>query len=241
MDDHAAILVGCRDTMTPSTASGHLDIDAVVLGNAGGGRRCKVSDLDVAVTVDGPNLDAMASGGLGRLRRCGRCRRGDGLGVVATATDAATESSAIAMGRRGVIRGMCLLRGSGGRVSMTVRTRSQQASWCRLSFVGVAWSMRDLATFTVATERGGTMAKSVEGAREDLIKAHRKVQEDLPDVRAALEAVERAGVEDDLEGLLGELEKTVHKVRTGGVLGSGANEHKRARDAYFQARGTPAK
>jgi hypothetical protein len=82
------------------------------------------------------------------------------------------------------------------------------------------------------------MAKSIEDAREDLVKEHRKVQEDLPDIRKALEVVERAGVEDDLEGLLDELEKTVHKVRTGGVIGSGANAHKRARKAYFDARGT---
>ena len=53
----------------------------------------------------------------------------------------------------------------------------------------------------------------------------------------AFDAVLRAGPEDDLSGLLEALEDKVHAARTGGVLGSGANGHKRALAALRELQG----
>jgi len=49
-----------------------------------------------------------------------------------------------------------------------------------------------------------------------------------------LDKVEQAGPEDDLHGLLDGLEKTVKEVRDGGVIGSGANGHRRALKDYLE-------
>ena len=49
-----------------------------------------------------------------------------------------------------------------------------------------------------------------------------------------LDKVEKAGPEDDLHGLLNELEKTVKEVRDGGLVGSGANGHRRALKDYLE-------
>ena len=51
--------------------------------------------------------------------------------------------------------------------------------------------------------------------------------------------VAAAGPEDDISELLDDLEDTVKKVRTGGLLGSGAKAHHKAREKYFELRGTP--
>ena len=40
-----------------------------------------------------------------------------------------------------------------------------------------------------------------------------------------------------LSDLLHDLEKVVHDVRTGGLLGKGANAHRRARADYLEAKG----
>ena len=44
--------------------------------------------------------------------------------------------------------------------------------------------------------------------------------------------MEAAGPEDDLSGLLEDLEQAVKEVRTGGAVGSGANGHRRALEDY---------
>lgn len=77
--------------------------------------------------------------------------------------------------------------------------------------------------------------KDVEKAREKLEKEYASVQESLGEVHVAFDAVRNAGPEDDITDLLDELEKTVKDARTGGVVGSGANSHKRALDKYNDA------
>lgn len=65
-------------------------------------------------------------------------------------------------------------------------------------------------------------------AREDLDEEFAKVRDHLEEIRTALAVVEHAGPTDDLAGLLERLEEAVHQVRTGGLLGSGANGHRDA-------------
>jgi hypothetical protein len=52
-----------------------------------------------------------------------------------------------------------------------------------------------------------------------------------------MRTVLNANAEDDIEHLLGELEDAVKKARTGGLLGSGANAHARARKHYLELSG----
>ncbi|QXC63089.1 hypothetical protein KSP35_10065 [Aquihabitans sp. G128] len=78
------------------------------------------------------------------------------------------------------------------------------------------------------------MAKSLEDARKKLDDEYGQVRRHFDDIHKALDAVEQAGPEDELERLLGELEDAVKKVRTGGLVGHGANGHTRARKEYLQ-------
>ena len=75
---------------------------------------------------------------------------------------------------------------------------------------------------------------SLEEARKRLDDEFGQVRRKLDDIREALDAVEAAGPEDDLHGLLEKLESTVKEVRDGGVVGSGANGHRRARKEYLE-------
>ena len=81
------------------------------------------------------------------------------------------------------------------------------------------------------------MADDIEHARKRLEDEYGQVRRHLDKIRHSLDAVDRAGPEDDLYGLLDELEKRVHEVKTGGVIGSGAHGHKRALDDYRKLRG----
>ena len=54
----------------------------------------------------------------------------------------------------------------------------------------------------------------------------------LEKIHESLDKVEKAGPEDDLHDLLKDLEKTVKEARDGGVVGSGANGHRRALEEY---------
>ena len=56
----------------------------------------------------------------------------------------------------------------------------------------------------------------------------------LGKIHEALDKVEAAGPTDDLYELLADLESTVKEVRDGGVVGSGANGHRRARKEYLR-------
>ena len=56
------------------------------------------------------------------------------------------------------------------------------------------------------------------------------------DFDKALDEVDAAGPEDDVYGLLKDLENTVEEVRDGGIVGSGANGHRRALEDYRKAK-----
>lgn len=73
----------------------------------------------------------------------------------------------------------------------------------------------------------------LEEARKRLDDEFGQVRRKLDKIHAALDKVEAAGPEDDLHDLLKDLESTVKEVRDGGVVGSGANGHRRALKHYL--------
>ncbi len=81
------------------------------------------------------------------------------------------------------------------------------------------------------------MDSELENARKELDKEFTQVRKDLDNLRVELDRVSAAGPEDDITELLKDLEDKVKKVRTGGVLGSGAKGHREARERYFDLRG----
>lgn len=76
--------------------------------------------------------------------------------------------------------------------------------------------------------------ESLDQARKRLDDEFGQVRRKLDKIRVALDKVEAAGPEDDLHGLLADLESTVKEVRDGGVVGSGANGHRRALKEYLE-------
>jgi len=78
------------------------------------------------------------------------------------------------------------------------------------------------------------MAKSLDDARKKLDDEYGQVRRHFDNIHKALDDLEKAGPEDELEKLLEQLEDTVKKVRTGGMLGHGANGHTRARKEYLE-------
>lgn len=76
------------------------------------------------------------------------------------------------------------------------------------------------------------MAKTLEEARKRLDDEFGQVRRHLDGIHKALDKVEKAGPEDDLHGLLKDLEKMVKEARDGGLIGSGSNGHRRALDEY---------
>jgi hypothetical protein len=78
--------------------------------------------------------------------------------------------------------------------------------------------------------------ESLEEARKKLDDEFGQVRRKLAKIHEALDKVEAAGPEDDLHGLLKELESTVKEVRDGGVVGSGANGHRRALKHYLEVK-----
>ena len=76
------------------------------------------------------------------------------------------------------------------------------------------------------------MAETLEEARKKLDDEYGQVRRKLDKVHEALDDVDRAGPEDDVADLLEKLEKVVHEVRTGGVVGAGAHGHRRALENY---------
>ena len=73
---------------------------------------------------------------------------------------------------------------------------------------------------------------SLDEARKRLDDEFGQVRRKLDKIHAALDKVDAAGPEDDLHDLLADLESTVKEVRDGGVVGSGANGHRRALKEY---------
>jgi len=80
------------------------------------------------------------------------------------------------------------------------------------------------------------MAKSVEDARKKLDDEYGQVRRKLDRIHTAFDRVISAGPEDDVYDRLKDLEKVVKEVRDGGVVGSGANGHRRAREEYEEAK-----
>jgi hypothetical protein len=74
---------------------------------------------------------------------------------------------------------------------------------------------------------------SLSEARKRLDDEFGQVRRKLDKIHKALDKVEEAGPEDDLHGLLKDLEDTVKEVRDGGIVGSGANGHRRALKDYL--------
>ncbi len=79
------------------------------------------------------------------------------------------------------------------------------------------------------------MAESVEEARKRLDDEYGQVRRHLDRVHDAFDQVVSANAEDDLYERLDKLEKVVKEVRDGGVVGSGANGHRRALKEYHEA------
>ena len=78
------------------------------------------------------------------------------------------------------------------------------------------------------------MNEELEAARSKVEKEFKKVAESIAEVHVAFHEVKNAGPDDDIHGLLDTLEKSVHKARTGGVLGSGAKGHRKALAEYHE-------
>ena len=76
-------------------------------------------------------------------------------------------------------------------------------------------------------------------AREELDKEFRQLRENLEKIHEAVAKVDKAGPLDDVAQILEDLEDTVKKVRTGGLIGGGAKGHKKARERYLELQGKP--
>jgi hypothetical protein len=81
------------------------------------------------------------------------------------------------------------------------------------------------------------MDTELDNARKELDQEFQQVRKNLDEIRAQLDRVSAAGPEDDIYTMLDDLEDTVKKVRTGGLVGSGAKGHREAREKYFEMRG----
>lgn len=81
------------------------------------------------------------------------------------------------------------------------------------------------------------MSDDLGKARQEMDQEYRQFREHLGEILEAVDRVSRAGVTDDVYGLLERLEDTVHKARTGGLLGSGAKGHREAREDWLKLGG----
>jgi len=84
------------------------------------------------------------------------------------------------------------------------------------------------------------MRDELQAAREELDQEFQQFRKHLEDIHRALAKVEAAGPLDSVTDLLEELEDTVKKVRTGGLMGGGAKGHEKARKAFLDLQGKPA-
>ncbi len=79
------------------------------------------------------------------------------------------------------------------------------------------------------------MADSVEHARKRLEDEWGQIRRRFDEIHGAFDRVSAGKPEDDMRGLLKDLEKKVKRVRTGGLLRPGANGHHRALKRYKKA------
>jgi hypothetical protein len=77
-------------------------------------------------------------------------------------------------------------------------------------------------------------SNNLEDARKELEHEYAQVREHFGEIEQAVQALMKAGPEDDLSTMLETLEERVHSTRTGGVLRSGANGHAKALKDYLQ-------
>jgi hypothetical protein len=80
------------------------------------------------------------------------------------------------------------------------------------------------------------MAESLEDAKKKLDDEYGQVRRKFDKIHTAFDRVISAGPEDDVYDRLKELESVVKEVRDGGVVGSGANGHRRALKEYEEAK-----
>jgi hypothetical protein len=80
------------------------------------------------------------------------------------------------------------------------------------------------------------MAETVEEAKKKLDDEYGQVRRKFDGIHTAFDRVISAGPEDDVYDRLKDLEKIVKEVRDGGVVGSGANGHRRALKEYEEAK-----
>jgi hypothetical protein len=84
------------------------------------------------------------------------------------------------------------------------------------------------------------MADDLTSARKELDDEFEQLRKHLSHIHDALAKVDQAGPLDDVAQLLEDLEDTVKKVRTGGLLGGGAKGHAKARKEYLELQGKKA-
>jgi hypothetical protein len=80
------------------------------------------------------------------------------------------------------------------------------------------------------------MADDLEHAKKRLDDEYGQVRRRLDDIHDRFDKLISAQPEDDLRGLLKDLEKRVRKIRTGGLFRHGANGHARALKKYQDAK-----
>jgi hypothetical protein len=80
------------------------------------------------------------------------------------------------------------------------------------------------------------VAKTVEEAKKELDDEYGQIRRKFDKIHTAFDHVISAGPEDDLYDRLKDLEKVVKEVRDGGIVGSGANGHRRALKEYEEAK-----
>ncbi len=84
------------------------------------------------------------------------------------------------------------------------------------------------------------MADDLTSARNELNDEFEQLRKNLKHIHDSLDKVDAAGPLDDVAQLLEDLEDTVKKVRTGGMLGGGAKGHAKARKDYLEMQGKKA-
>ncbi|MGH9012410.1 MAG: hypothetical protein ACRDZ1_00470 [Acidimicrobiia bacterium] len=85
------------------------------------------------------------------------------------------------------------------------------------------------------------MAKGLEDAKTKLDDEYGQVRRKFDRIHTAFDRVVTAGPEDDVHDRLLHLEKVVKEVRDGGVVGSGANGHRRALKEYQELKAQQGK
>jgi hypothetical protein len=76
-------------------------------------------------------------------------------------------------------------------------------------------------------------------AREEVTEEYEEFRRQYGRVLEAVQRVSDAGPLDDIHGLLHRLEETVHDVRTGGAIGSGAKGHREALEKLHKLEAQP--